>query len=209
MSQFPRVPMSQVWGPSGPPTYANAMAALDPPSAYGMPQPSGGRGGQQMSADEQNPWYREPVLEPRIFFPNDPTVARQVRYRAVTISNQTANTEVSQFVNFDIPSVVYAFSGSARKTDESALPVGLSPRDMFLVRFQHSSANDRLTPVAMIGSCVVGTAESPMLVGAAGYVFNRGGTLEIAITPLVASLRVDICVWVVEIRSQTNYVAPG
>lgn len=185
------------WGPNGPPGYDNSMAALDPPSAYGV---LGGQSGVK--------WYREPVYEPRIFFPNDAWTAKQIRWRAVGILNEAAGTEVVRFINIDIPSTVYAFTASAVDSTGAALPVGLDPRDTFLLRYAHNSG-DRLTPDPTLGSCIAGDARFPALVGAAGWVFGRGGAVEVGITPLRANLRVAVCAWVVEIRSHTNYNPPG
>lgn len=184
------------WGANGPPGYNNAQADLDPPSAYGN------LGGQKVD------WYREPVMEPRVFFPNDRYTAKQIRWRGVTVLNQAANTEVISLVNIDIPSTVYAFTGAAVDTAAAALPVGLDSLDTFLVRFAHNSG-DRLTPTPVLGSCVLGTGSFPALVGAAGWVFNRGGSVEIGITPLRTNMRITVTVWCVEIRSHQNYNPPG
>lgn len=183
------------WGPNGPPTYDNSMAALDPPSAYGE------IGGQKV------PWYREPVLEPRVFFPNDLYTAKQIRWRSVVVENAAANTEVVRLINIDIPSTVYAFVGSARDTTNTIAYTD-GGRNDFLVRFAHNSG-DRLTPQAAMGSCFCGDARFPALVGAAGWVFNRGGSIEVGITPLRDNMRIDVAAWVVEIRSHQNYNPPG
>lgn len=185
------------WGPNGPPGYNNAQAALDPPAAYGT------LGGQNV------PWYREPVYEPRLFFPNDATTAKQPRLRTVECLNQPAGTEVPLFINVDIPSTAYAITATAVDTTGAALPVGLDPRDTFLVVFQHTSGADRLTPQATLGSTVCGTAQFPALIGAAGWIFGRGGAVNVNITPLRTNLRINVCFWFIEIRSATNYNPPG
>jgi len=184
------------WGPNGPPSYNNAQAALDPPSAYGN------LGGQKVD------WYREPVMEPRVFFPNDMYTAKQMRWRGVTVLNQAANTEVISLINIDIPSTVIAFTAAAVDTTGGALPVGLDSLDTFLVRYAHNSG-DRLTPTPVLGSCAAGTGQFPCMVGAAGWVFNRGGSLEVGITPLRANLRITVMAIMVEIRSHQNYNPPG
>jgi len=183
------------WGPNGPPAHDNAMAALDPPSAYGQ------TGGQKV------PWYREPVLEPRVFFPNDLYTAKQIRWRSVVVENEAANAEAIRLINIDIPSTVYAIVGAARDTG-AATQFNDGGRNEFLVRFRHNSG-DQLTPQPALGTLFTGDARFPALVGAAGWVFNRGGSVEVGITPLRANLRIDVAVWCVEIRSHTNYNPPG
>mgnify|MGYP003655989241 FL=1 len=183
------------WGPNGAPSYDNSMAALDPPSAYGEV------GGQKV------PWYREPVLEPRIFFPNDLYTAKQIRWRNVVVENEAIGTEIVRLINIDIPSTVYAFTGGARDTT-NVLQLNDGGRGDFLVRYAHNSG-DRLTPTAGLGTLFCGDARFPALVGAAGWVFNRGGSIEVGITPLRANLRIEVAAWVVEIRSHQNYNPPG
>jgi hypothetical protein len=172
------------------------MAALDPMNAYGADQAA------------KYEWYREPVYEPRVFFPNDLYTAKQIRWRTVTVTGQPANVEVVNFINVDIPSVAYAITGSAFETTGAGLPVGAGRRSVFLARYAHNSG-DRLTPVAQLAENVCGTAQFPALIGAAGWVFNRGGSMEVGLTPLLANLRIDLTVWFVEIRSRQNYNPPG
>jgi hypothetical protein len=150
------------------------------------------------------PWYRQQVSEPLVFIPADDRIATQPRMRSVTITNEAAGTEVLRFVQVDIPSTVYALSGAAATTDGSALPVGRVGRETFRVRFQHN-VGDRLTPVTQLGDSIVGSAQFPAKIGGAGWVFDRGGTVEIGITPLIANLTVDITLWIIEIRGPSNY----
>lgn len=177
--------------PPWPPTHENAQAALNPPS-------------YQAYAEQIPAWYREPVYEPRPFFPNQDNIAKQPRMRTVESLNEAANVEVLRFIQVDVPSIVYAWTGAAVDTTPAALPVGLASLDTFTVRFEHN-AGDRLTPVAQLGSCVLGTAAFPALIGGAGWVFDRGGTITVAIVPLRASLRIDVTAWIIEVRGPVNY----
>jgi hypothetical protein len=184
-------PPGRVPGAPWPPNYENAQASLNPPTYEGF-------------ARDVPQWYREPVYEPRIFFPNSEHIAKQARIRSVSISNQPANTEVSQFINIDVPAVNYAISAAAIDTAGAALPAGLDPLDTFLVRFAHNSG-DRLTPISQLGSCVCGSGAFPFLIGGAGWIFDRGGSLEVGITPLRANLRIDVTCWFIEILGPLNY----
>lgn len=149
-------------------------------------------------------WYRQQVAEPLVFIPISDRIATQPRLRTITVTNQAANTEVNSFVQVDIPSTVYALSAAAATTDASALPVGRASLDTFRVRFEHNTG-DRLTPTAGLGSAICGTAQFPAKIGGAGWVFDRGGTVLVGVTPLVANMTIDVTLWIIEIRGPSNY----
>lgn len=163
----------------------------------------------QLAVDPTVRWMRLPLSEPAPWIPyNDQnTIGTFTRIYAVNVTSPTdvaAGTEAIKTIQVDIPGAVCELMGSARTTDGSDFPVGASPRDMFLVRFDHSQG-DKLTTQAAIGTAVVGTAERPKKVIGNGWKFGRGSTILLGITPLVTNLRVDITITYVEFRAGANF----
>jgi hypothetical protein len=62
-----------------------------------------------------------------------------------------------------------------------------------------------LTTNAALGSTIFGTALEPVLVGGNGWVFDRGSTLVINVTPLLsATQRIDFTFYAIEQRGPRN-----
>lgn len=155
-------------------------------------------------------WKQTFVAEPQPWLPYD--VNNQIgffnRWYVVSISNETANTEVIRTIQLDIPGFVYEVSGAAADTTGAALPVGLDSLDSFLLRMDYAQA-DKLITAPALGSAVCGTGSFPAKVGLSGWKFNRGSTVIFGITPRRSNLRVDIMVKFLEIRAGANFGSLG
>lgn len=149
-------------------------------------------------------WTRSQVYYPEVLIPGREFAGVQPRDYVVNLSAGTANIEVLRPISVDIPGTVYAMTGGSRDTTGTAFPVGLESLDTFKIRIEHNS-NDRFVTQTAYGSAVVGTAARPRLVGASGWIWDRGGTIRVFITPLRANLDIDISLWVIEYRGLQNF----
>jgi hypothetical protein len=177
--------------PWPPPT--GARASLNPPTLGSQGADAGGR------------WYRRQVYYPEPPFPMSDTTAIQPRDRPVSLVNGVANTAIPSIVQFDIPTCVYAFAASCVDTVTPGNLTGLDPRDLFTVQFEVTQG-DRFSTATALASTLCGTAARPRLIGGVGWLFDRGGSALITITPLLADLRIDVNLISVEIRGPANYV---
>ena len=177
--------------PGWPPTLETGRALLDPPS--------------MMQRAKNGVYYaRQPVFEPRPWLAVDPGVGSQPRRYVTGITGEPANTEVISTIQIDIPGCIYALTGAAYDTVGNT-SAGL---DQFLVRFEHSTG-DRLDTIEALGSALLGTAQFPALIGGVGWNFDRGSTIRVGITPLVANLRIDVVCWMIEQRGPMNWGSLG
>ncbi len=178
-------------------TQALAPAALPAPTAPMM--------APQL---QQAPWVREQVYYPTPYFPQHPNIGRQVRDYIRNFALPVAGTAGVQTVQIDIPGVIYALTGSARRTDSGAFPVGWDRRDAFDVQFVYNNGEQLIT-LAGQGSTIVGSAERPRLLGGPAWTFDRGAQITVTVTPVIANLQVTINCWVMEIRGPTNISSLG
>lgn len=149
-------------------------------------------------------WYRMPFFPTAPFFSMDDRVGHMVRYYSAGVVNQPAGAEVTQTVQFDLPSRIIAINASAFDTGAFANLTGLNPRDMFLLRVEYSQG-DRIMITQRLASTVAGTSERPGELGGSGWVVNPGGAFIVGITPLIANLRIDVTFHVLELRGARNF----
>jgi hypothetical protein len=122
-----------------------------------------------------------------------------------TDADYTVGTEAIRNVLFSNPATIVAINGSAfNSAAGNAFPIGVGPRGCWLFRMQYSNG-ELLAVNARIASDVVGTAERPGQVGLHGWQINAGQAITIGITPLLASLRIDITLIVLEQMGSSSY----
>lgn len=175
---------------------AHYRASINPPQLQNMAQSS------------QVMWEKSQVFYPTPLLPNAPNLVVQPRDIVIRLTNGTVNTEVPTNLQVDIPGCIYAITGTARTTDNAALPVGRTANQCFLFRVVRN-VGDQLQTAACLGEAVVGTAEKPRLLGGPGYTFDRGASLRCLLTPLVANLDITINFWILEYRGPTNIQSVG
>lgn len=156
------------------------------------------------------PWVRYPFFPTAPFYSTDPHVGYETRYYGQTLLSTDAdyatNSEAIRTVQFDIPCRLVAINAAGfSQAAGNALPVGVGPRDCFLFRAEYTTGN-KLHTAARMASTVVGTAERPGELGGVGMTIDAGASLILGITPLIASLRIDITLHCLEIRPPRNYV---
>jgi hypothetical protein len=121
-----------------------------------------------------------------------------------TDADYNTNSEAIRTVQFDIPCRLVAINaGGFSQAAGNALPVGVGPRDCFLFRAEYTTGN-KLHTAARMASTVVGTAERPGELGGVGMTIDAGASLIIGITPLIASLRIDVPLHCLVIRPPRN-----
>lgn len=172
-----------------------SQASIDPPSTF-------------KRSKQGLEWYQTQVYWPTPWIPLSENIGIQPRRRPIQdVLNGAANAVVNRTIQIDIPSAVYALTGSATPSDGSALPNNLHPLDTFLIQFTHNTG-DRLDTQAALARSLIGTAERPAMIGGVGWNFDRGGTIQVDVTPLRANMRISVTCWVIEIRGPVNYT-PG
>ena len=154
------------------------------------------------------PWLRVPIFPTAPFVPNRKDVARQVRFYSTGIVSTEADyaigSEATRSVQFDLPCKLVAITGSAFNTAAgNALPAGVGPRDCWQIMIQYNQG-DNLTTASRIASTVIGESGAPGEIGAEGWTIQGGGALIIGVTPLLASLQIDITFHCIEMRGPTN-----
>jgi hypothetical protein len=173
-------------------------AELKPPSTWQRAQQSG------------LTWYQRQVYYSTPWLPASPdnNIGFQPRWRAMQeVIDGAVGVEARRNIRVDIPFEVYGFTATATPSDGSALPNNLHPLDTFRVLLT-SNTNDRLVTEAVIARTIMGTAERPSHVGGTGWSFDRGGTIQIGITPIRANLIISLVAWGVEVRGPTNIARP-
>lgn len=165
---------------------------------------------QDLGGQGEVPWVRSPFWPGAPFYSTRPDIGYTTRLYSQGINSTDADyvvgTEMTRQVPFDLPCVVLGLTGGVFSNAQgNALPVGVNPLDLFLVRFEYVQG-DQFTVSARLGGSVLGTAKEPADVGGTGWTMNTGSTLTIGFTPLVASLRVDVTLWCLEMRGPSNFV---
>jgi hypothetical protein len=134
------------------------------------------------------------------------TTAVQPRDRPIeAVINLAANNSQPRVIQFDIPTCVYALSASAVSTADATTYTGINPRDLFTLSFENTNG-DRFTTAPALASTICGSGSDPRLIGGVGWLFDRGGSLLVTVTPLVDNLRIDVNLISIEIRGPANYV---
>lgn len=153
------------------------------------------------------PFRQTEVFEPMPWLAVDPNIGYMTNDRVSNLTGGAANTEVIVRNGFDVPSVVYALTGSAIDTTGADLPVGMSPLDTFLVQFVLTNGQ-RWQTVPALGSTLLGSGERPRKTGRPTWVLNNGAVMEVRITPLRTNLRIDVVMYTLEQPGPTN-IATG
>lgn len=151
-------------------------------------------------------WMQVPVFEPVPWmeYSQDGSIGYFTRDYTATYSNQTANQEQTLNFRFDRDAVVIALCGAACKTDSSNLPVGMQSLDTFSLKAE-TVTGDRLIQTSTLGSAVVGTGAWPRKIAFGCWRCPTGTTLQFFSTPLLATLRVDLVLQVVETFAGQNF----
>jgi len=181
------------------PAAPNVMASLSPPDLTQYAQ--------------QNQWARHQVFYPELILPQGANIGIQMRRRTLTLANWVAGAPSIQQLQFDKPATVYALSAAAVSVSplgSSNAFAGLDARDFFTVQMERANG-DRLDTGAIIASASFGDARFPALVGGPGWMFDRGGSMQVTITPLVtlATARLDVVFWTMEISGPANFTVGG
>lgn len=170
----------------------------------------------QMGGPSEQPFVRVPFFPTSPWYSTNPEVGTQVRYYGQTWLSTDAdyvvNSEATRLVQFDIPCRLIAINGSAINTAAIGSAVGsLSTFNMnntYLFRLEYSTG-DKLHTAARLASSVVGTMENPGEIGSAGFNVDQGASVQLAVTPLMANLRIDITLVCLEMRGPRNFSIGG
>lgn len=199
---------------------ADAFGAEDlgMPSSGGRaaPQaPSGGQNGYQLEPDsrarnmaEGMPYQLVPAYPPFVRLANNPNILYFPRFRTITFGgNGVAAATTTQTIQFSLPTIVMARTGSAFLASDAALPVGRTALQTFALQFVRAGAmNDMVDTGAgnsapafnAIAENLLGPASLPAFFPGTGLFFDTGSFLNVTCQILLASIRADITIWCLE-----------
>lgn len=122
-----------------------------------------------------------------------------------TDADYAVGTAAIRVIRFDIPCTIIARNGgSLSMADGNAFPVGVGPRDTFLVKMQYVQGD--FTDIdARLASTVLGTGERPGEAGGDGWEIDQGGAVLFELTPLIDDLRIDVTLVTLEQRGKRNF----
>lgn len=157
---------------------------------------------------------RKPGIVRMPFFPTAPFYATgagvgyQTRFYGSTLrsteTDYVVGSEALRIVQFDMPCTIVAINGSAYNSAGTGFPLGVTALDTFLFRVEYSTG-DKLMTAARLASTCIGNQQNPGEIGGVGYIIQPGASVVLGITPLYASLRIDVTLVCLEARGPTNY----
>ena len=147
---------------------------------------------QSMAQDKNVGWAKVPAYLPNLTLPMAEFIAIKPFDIIESMAGNAAGTAFTRTVNFPQPTVVFALNAGVTEDAGGNLPVGPSPLDQFTLQIIRTNG-DQLQTAAALGGSICGTAQRPRLIGPTGWVQDRGSSLQITCTPLVANLRIDLC----------------
>lgn len=179
-----------------PPGTSNPAGLLNPPGFANYAQAPNVR------------WIRIPAHLPQIGVPDAEFITIKPFDIVNTFSGNAANAAYTQTVQFPEPCTIFAVTAAVIDTAGGAFPVGLDPLDAFTIALTRTNS-DKLQSSAGLGSTICGTAQRPRYVGPSGWVQDRGSSIQVVITPLRASLRIDLVFWTAVTYGPTAFTLRG
>jgi hypothetical protein len=162
----------------------------------------------QLGGGGVQPFVRFPFYPTAPWYSTDVNVGYQVRMYstglASTEADYTVNQESIRTVQFDLPCRLIAINGASNNIAGANTVTQQNMNLMYLFRSEYTTG-DRLQVAARLATTVVGTGQNPGEIGGHGYNIDQGATLLIGLTPLVASLRIDITLVCLEMRGPRNF----
>ena len=184
---------------------------FEPSAVISMPSSA------QLGGPQPAPFARYPFFPTAPWYSTNPNVGYQVRYYSTSLASSdsdfTVGSEAVRSVQFDLPCRVIAFNGSASPTSWASPPqingVDFLPSTQnmnLLYRFRAEyTTGDKLHTNARLAASVLGTGSEPGEIGGHGYNIDQGASLQIGITPLLASITIDISIVCLEMRAPMNF----
>lgn len=153
-------------------------------------------------------FVRAPFYPTAPFYSTNETVGYQTRFYSTGITNGTANTEVINRIQFDLPCRLIAINASVQTTDGNIARIINNPLDLFLISLSYTTG-DQILVGTRLASTICGSGSEPAEMGGTGYAINTGASVSIGMTPLFANLRIDVVLVCLEMRGSTNYSVGG
>lgn len=176
----------------------------DPTRSAVVQMPSAG----QLGGNGPVKFVRFPFYPTAPWYSTNPAVGYQVRYYSAGLLSTDADyaigTEALRNVQFDIPCRLIAINGAAQNTGDTDLYNEIVMNMQYLFRLEYTTG-DRLHTTPRLASTVVGTMQNPGEIGGHGYNIDQGASVTLGITPLAATLRIDITLVCLEMRAPRNF----
>lgn len=176
--------------------YRSAVISMPSSAQLGGPQPL--------------PFVRFPFFPTSPWYSTNPNVGYQVRYYGTNLLSTDSDFQVGseslRTVQFDIPCRVIAFNGaSCRLSDPDDGTITVNNMNLLYLFRAEYTTGDKLHTAARLAATVVGGGSDPGEIGGHGYNIDQGASLQLGIIPLVADIRIDITIQVLEMRAPQNF----
>lgn len=154
------------------------------------------------------PYQLVPAYPPFVRLANSRNVAYFPRFRSLTFGGSaTAAGTTTQLLQFSLPTIVFARSGSAFLADDTDLPVGRTGLQTFALQCQRTGGVGDLLDVGggntgpsflALAENLLGPAGLPALVPGMGWFFDTGTSLNTTVQILLDNVRADVTFWCIE-----------
>lgn len=154
------------------------------------------------------PYQLVPAYPPFVRLANSRNVAYFPRFRSLTFGGgATAAGTTTQLMQFSLPTIVFARSGSAFLADDSDLPVGRTGLQTFGIQCVRTGGIQDLLDVGggtsgpsfiTLAENVLGPAGLPALIPGMGWFFDTGSSMNTTVQILLDNVRADVTFWCIE-----------
>lgn len=156
------------------------------------------------------PYQLVPVVPPFVRIANDPNIVYFYRSRTLTFFGNgiAINTQVTNQMQFSVPTVVIARTAAAVLPVGSNFDVGRNPLDSFMVQFFRAGSQSDLIDAGgggvanpslpVLGSALLGSAALPAYIPGNGIFLDTGSFLNVSAQNLIANVTVHITVHCIE-----------
>lgn len=193
-----------------------ARGGLGVPSSGGGSVPGTGPGGINEGQLEPNsrarnaaagiPYELVPAYPPFVRIANDPNVAYFPRFRSLTFGGAAvAAATTTQQIQFSLPTIVIARTGTGFMADNTGLPVGRTGLQLFAVQFAIAGSVQDLVDsggggaaaanFTVTADCVLGPAGLPSFFPGNGIFFDTGMFLNVTVNIFINNVQADITLW--------------
>jgi|GEM_PF-5644692 len=138
--------------------------------------------------------------------PNGPTLGLTLNDRVLSFSNLVVNVGTTLTMGFETTTIAYAVTAGVFTTAALGTAVqasGTNLNNMFRVQFERTNAY-RFQTAPVLGGSVLGTAQQPRWLTGPCWEFVNASVLAVTVTPLVADIQVDVCMWTLEVVGPGN-----
>jgi len=154
------------------------------------------------------PYQMVPAYPPFVRLANSPDVVYFPRFRSLVFGgNGVAAATTTQQVQFSVPTIILARTGSAYDASGAGLPVGRSSLQLFRVQFSRvgsqtdlidAGAGNVAPNITVLAENVLGTAALPGFIPGNGTFVDTGGFINVTCQILLNNTEAHVTLWCLE-----------